>query len=75
MQSQFPATKERFQDSVTWGFVMNVFVVVRGVEVQTEGCNQAMVLDLVAHFVGMAIHHNENAVPRQMLDQKPKTLP
>jgi hypothetical protein len=54
---------------------MNVFVVVRGVEVQTEGCNQAMVLDLVAHFVGMAIHHNENAVPRQMLDQKPKTLP
>jgi hypothetical protein len=54
---------------------MNVFVVVRGVEVQSEGCNQALVLELVAHLVGMARHHNENSAPRQISTHKPKSLP
>lgn len=54
---------------------MNVFVVVRGVEVQTGGCDNPLVLDLVAHLVGMAIHDNENSVPRQIPEQKPKSLP
>jgi hypothetical protein len=46
---------------------MKVFVVYDDTTVQIDGDDdQAIMMDLVAHFLGIAIHHNDNTIPSEI---------
>lgn len=50
---------------------MSVFAVLQVPTVYADGFDEPVALDLVAHFLGIASHHNDNVAPRHKLGQKP----
>lgn len=51
---------------------MNVFSVSEVPTVHAEGYDDPLAVDLVAHFIGIVHHHNDNTAPRESFVQEPR---